>query len=131
MYKNYLSWLLAGSLVFALFSATPAAAGPKLETEAQRIEKVKAGIALLGVGKETRVRVRLQDGTKLAGYIKEAREDFFIISDLKTRSATVVSYPDVTQVKGHRLTKGAKIAIISLGVAVGVLAFFLWLENAD
>jgi hypothetical protein len=131
MFRNSLSWLLAGSLVFALLCATPAAAGPKAETEAQRTEKVKAGIARLGVGRETRVRVRLQDGKKLAGYIEEAREDFFIIVDLKTKSATVVPYPDVTQVKGHRLSKGAKIAIVSLGIAVGVLAFFLWLENAD
>ena len=92
---------------------------------------MKAGIGQLGVGEQARVRVRLRDGQKLAGYVKNAREDFFVIEDLKTGAATGVNYPDVTQVKGHHLSKGAKIAIISLSIATGLLAFFLWLENAD
>jgi hypothetical protein len=41
----------------------------------------------------------------------------------------VVTYTDVAQVKGHNLSTGAKIAIISLAIAAGILAFFLWLEN--
>ena len=67
----------------------------KVKNEDQQTEKVKACIAQLGVGKETLVKVRLRGGEKLAGYIKEARTDFFIIEDLKSGSATVVPYPDV------------------------------------
>lgn len=131
MFKQSLSWLLAGSLIFALFCAPPVAAKSKAEKEAQQAEKVKAGITRLGVGGEARVAVKLRDGRKIAGYVKEAGEDSFVIADLKTGATATVAYPDVAQVKGHHLSKGAKIAIIALSIGVGVLAFFLWLENAD
>lgn len=131
MFKQSLSWLLVGSLLFALFCATPVAAKSKAEKEAQLAAKVKAGVARLGVGSEARVTVKLRDGQKLAGYINEAGENSFVIADLKTGATTTVAYPDVVQVKGHRLSKGAKIAIVALSIGVSVLAFFLWLENAD
>ncbi len=131
MFKQSLSWLTVSSLILTLFCASPVAAESKAEKEAQRTEKVKAGIARLGVGSEARVVVKLRDGQKLAGYVREAGEDSFVIADLKTGATTTVAYPDVTQVKGHHLSKGAKIAIVALSIGVGVLAFFLWLENAD
>ncbi|MCI0390788.1 MAG: hypothetical protein MOB07_18740 [Acidobacteria bacterium] len=131
MFRITLSWLLAGSLVLALFCAPSVFGESKAEKEEQRTEKVKAGIARLGIGNEARVKVKLRDGRKLAGYIKEAGDDSFVIADLKDGATITVPYPDVAQVKGHHLSKGAKIAIISLSIAVGVLAFFLWLENAD
>ncbi len=131
MFKQSLSWLLASSLVFTLCCAPSVSAKSKTEKEAQRVERVKAGIARLGIGSEARVAVKLRDGRKIAGYVKEAGEDSFVIADLKTSASATVAYPDVTQVKGHHLSKGAKIAIIALSIGVGVLAFFLWLENAD
>src|SRR5262245_17042778 len=131
MFRNFLSWMLAGSMICALLCAPPIIAGSKVVNEARGAEKVKAGIGQLGVGEQARVRVRLRDGRKLEGYIKQAGDDFFVIADLKNSVTATVHYPDVTQVRGHRLSKGAKIAIVSLSIAVGVLAFFLWLENAD
>ncbi|MCI0525314.1 MAG: hypothetical protein L0Y75_08645, partial [Acidobacteria bacterium] len=107
MFKQCLSRLLVGSLVFTLFCAPSVSAKSKEEKDAQRTEKVKAGIARLGVGNEARVSVKLRDGRKLAGYIKEAGGDSFVIADLKTGATTTVAYPDVTQVKGHHLSKGA------------------------
>ncbi len=123
MFRQSLSGLLVGSLVFTLFCAPSASAKSKAEKEAQRTEKVKAGVARLGVGNEARVTVKLRGGRRLAGYVKEAGEGSFVIADLKTGVTTAVSYPDVTQVKGHHLSKGAKIAIIALSIGVGVLAF--------
>jgi hypothetical protein len=72
MFKQSLSWLLVGSLVFTLFCAPAVSAKSKAEKEAQRTEKVKVGIARLGVGNEARVTVKLRDGRRLAGYVKEA-----------------------------------------------------------
>lgn len=62
-------------------------------------------------------------------FISEAGADSFVIADSTTGAATAVAYTDVAQVKGHNLSKGAKIAIIGLAIAAGVLAFFLILEN--
>jgi len=53
------------------------------------------------------------------------------VADAKTGTTTSVTYADVMQVKGHNLSTGVKVAIIGLAAAVAVLAFFLWLENAD
>src|SRR4029453_11307954 len=69
MFRVSLSWMLAASLVFALLCAPNGfATTSKEEKEAQWTEKVKAGIAQLGVGKEARVKVKLRDGEKLSGY---------------------------------------------------------------
>ncbi len=82
--------------------------------------RLKAGIVQLGVGEESYVTVKLRDKTKLAGYISEAREESFVVTDLRTSEATTVAYADVKKVKGHNLSTGAKIAI-GAGISVGVV----------
>jgi len=112
MLKKILSLALAGAFVAAA-SAQPASAATlgRAEKEAQFAEKVKAGIAQLGTGTEARVEVKLRDKTKLKGYVGEAGAEQFTVVDAKTGAATVVAYPQVQQVKGNNLSKGAKIAI--------------------
>ena len=83
---------------------------------------MRAGILKLGVGPDARVAIKLRDNVKLAGYISEVKDDSFVVTDLKTRAATAVSYSDVAQVKGHNLSDGAKTAI---GVAIGGGLLFL------
>ena len=81
---------------------------------------MKARIVQLGVGEESYVTVKLRDKTKLAGYISEAREESFVVTDLGTSEATTVAYADVKKVKGHNLSTGAKVAI-GAGIVVGVV----------
>jgi len=130
MLKKCLSLALVALLV-NLASPAPAFAKSKAEKEAQFSEKVKAAVLKLGVGPEAHVKVKLRDKTKLEGFISQSGEDSFTVTNVNTGVAAVVAYPQVGTVKGHNLSTGAKIAIIGLGVAVAVLAFFLWLENAD
>ena len=85
---------------------------------ASKTEKVKAGIMKLGVGQDARVEVKLQNKTKLTGYVTEATADSFVITD-KTGTTTTVSYNDVQQVRGHNLSTGAKIAI-GIGIGIGI-----------
>ena len=120
MLKNILALAIAGVLILTL--TIPVAATSKSGTEKQNrfAEKVKAGIAKLGVGPDAQVQVKLRNKTKLAGFISEANEDSFVVTD-KNGAKTVVAYPDVTQVKGNNLSKGAKIVIIG-GIVAGVLA---------
>jgi hypothetical protein len=91
MIKQSTSWLLVTPLILMLvYAPAAAAAGSKAEKRAQQPEKVKAGIMRLGVGSEARVAVKLRDGRKVAGYIKEAGEDIFVIADLNTGASTIV-----------------------------------------
>jgi hypothetical protein len=123
MLKKILSLALAGFLI-QVASAQPVAAVilTKAEKEAQFVEQVKAGITQLGTGTEARVEVKLRDKTKLKGYISEASAEQFTVVDAKTGMATIVAYPQVKQVKGNNLSKGAKIAI---GIGIVLLPIII------
>jgi hypothetical protein len=108
---------LAALLVVTLVTIQPARAASDSDKQARLIEKVKIGVSKLGVGKDARVTLKLRDKTQLAGYISEIGSDSFTVTNAKTGASTAVPYGDVTQVKGHNLSTGAKIAI---GVAIGV-----------
>ena len=83
-------------------------------------QKVKDGIAKLGVGPDARVQLKLKDKTKLAGYISAVEAEHFVVTDLATGQSTTVPYPDVTQVKGNNLTTRTKI-IIAASIIAGVI----------
>ncbi len=120
MLKKVLSLVVVVVVFHAGFCVQTASARSKAEKQARFAEKVKAGVEKLGVGEETYVRVKLRDKTKLAGYISEAREESFVVTNLKTSEATTVAYADVKKVKGHNLSTGAKIAI-GAGIVFGVV----------
>ena len=126
MFKQLLAIVLVALLIHPLAYARPISAISKAEKEARFTAKVREGIGKLGAGKETRVVVKLRDHTKLAGFISKIEEERFIITDAKTGAATAVAYSNVTQVKGHNLSTGAKIAIgIAIGVGATLLVLYL------
>lgn len=126
MLKKGLTFALMGALMFTLALSPPALAETKAEKEAAFTAKVKADIAKIGVGQDARIAVKLRDKTKLSGYVSQAGEESFVVTDLKTGVSTEVPYPNVTQARGKNLSTGAIIAI-SVGVAVGVTILVLYL----
>lgn len=131
MFKRILTIVLAGLLMQAV-CVQPISAASKEEKQAGRSEKVRAGILKLGVGTDARVAIKLRNDVKLAGYISEAKDDSFVVTDLKTRAATTVAYGDVTQVKGQSIGTGAKVAIgIGIGVGLTLLVLFLIVLRYD
>ena len=62
-------------------------AGPTQGQSGRRAEQVKSSLGKLGVGESARVEVKLRDGTRLKGYIREAGEDSFVVVDRKTGRA--------------------------------------------
>ncbi|HSF23963.1 MAG TPA: hypothetical protein VLE20_07035 [Blastocatellia bacterium] len=128
MPNRILALTLSGLLVCALVSVQPASAATRPDKQTRLTQKVKAGILKLGTGKDSRVALKLRDKKVLAGYISEMNDTSFVVSDSKNGTASTVSYTDVTQVKGHNLSTGAKIAIgigIGVGAALIVLAIYL------
>ena len=120
MLKKVLSLVVLVAVFHAGFCVQTASARSKAEKQARFAERVKARIVQLGVGEESYVTVKLRDKTKLAGYISEAREESFVVTNLRTSEATTVAYADVKKVKGHNLSTGAKVAI-GAGIVVGVV----------
>jgi hypothetical protein len=127
--KKTLSLIIA-CLVFTAMSVHPVAAATKAEKEARFASKVKTGIEKLGVGREVRVEIKLRDKTKLRGYISEASENGFVVTDLKTGASNTVAYATVSQVKGNNLNTGAKIAI-GIGIGAGIVLLILLLIIAS
>ncbi len=112
--------MLVGALMSTLFGFRPVHA--KAGKETLSVEKARASIAELGVGKDARVEVKLRDNIKLKGYISKAAADSFSITDSKTGATRTVAYADVTQVskKGSGLSTRTKV-IIGAAVAAGLI----------
>ena len=67
---------------------------------------------------EDPVTVKLNDGTKVKGYIAEVADDHFVLTDRSGRQPQSIEY---SQVKDFKEGLGFK-SIIGLGVGLGVLA---------
>ncbi len=89
-------------------------------TRSSIAEKVKNNVAKFGTGEKSLVTARLLNKTNLKGYINEARENDFSLTDAKKGTVTAVAYDDVVQIKKQGLSRKAKILI---GIAVGVAAY--------
>ena len=113
MFKKILSFVLIVLMLNAV-GVSSAYAGSKEEKEARFTERVRAGISKLGTGTEARVEVKLQNKTKIKGYVSQANAKSFTVID-GNGVATEVAYPNVKQVKGNNLSEGVKIA---LGIAL-------------
>jgi len=125
MIKRYLSIVLVGLLIFSADSLL-IFAQTKTDNNSSNVEKIKANVLKRGTGEKKRVTVKMLDGTKMKGYISQAGEDSFTLTDSKTKQSTVIAYRDAAQVKGGGLSKGAKIAI-GVGVAAAATLTVLYL----
>ena len=107
-------------LVLNLVCFVPADAGTKPEAGAKSAAKVRREIVRLGTGPNARIEVKLRDKTRVVGYVSDAGEDSFAVTDAATGAVTVVAYPQVRQAKGNNLSNGAKIAI-AVGIAAAIV----------
>jgi hypothetical protein len=104
---------------------TLADAASKEEKEARFAEKVKTNVMKVGTGEAARVKIKLRDKTKVAGYVSAADDQGFTVVDSKTGVATTIAYAQVKSVQGHNLSTGAKIAI-GVGIAAAIIFIILW-----
>ncbi len=127
MLKKFLSLTLIGLMLYAANLQIISA-----QTNSDNsVEKIKADVFRRGTGEKSKVVVKLKDGTKLKGYISQAGEDSFDLTDFKTKQTSAVTYRDVAQVKKQGLSKGAKIAIgVGIGAAVAVVVIGAMVANA-
>ena len=114
--RRYLVLALTGSL-FLFF---PGHVFARLQKDdASTVEKIKTKITRLGVGEKARAQIKLRNGQKIKGYVSNASEDNFSLTDRKSGQTTTIAYADVVDVKKPGMTKRTKIII---GVTIGVVA---------
>ncbi|MDQ3817231.1 MAG: hypothetical protein M3362_06025 [Acidobacteriota bacterium] len=135
MLRQYLSIILVVSLIYTA-SAEPAFAQSAVGQQASFAKQVKQNIQWLGVGQEARIRVKLHDGTVLAGYVSQAGADSFTLIERRTNAPTTVSYAQVKQISGGNRATGIHFSIpepqtrevpkwLKTVVPVGILAFLV------
>lgn len=121
--------LLSFSLLALLLPATGAmqlSIAAQTSQDTSRVEKIKGDVAKRGTGKKARVKVKLQDGSKLKGYITQAGEDSFTLTDSKTKQATTLAYHDVAQVKKQGGLSVGTMVVIGVGITAAALGILYW-----
>jgi small nuclear ribonucleoprotein (snRNP)-like protein len=117
MFRRAFAIMLSGVLLVTAFGFQPALAQTGNETQA--LEKVRARVQKIGLGRNARVEVKLRDNTQLKGYISAADQDSFTVIDSNTGSTRTVSYADSSSVKKAGSGLSAKTWIILGAAAVG------------
>ena len=121
MFKKYCVFALI-LLMFSTANIRTTFAISQTENQTSSAEKTKRTVAKAGVGEKARVTVTLRDGAKLSGYINEARDNDFTLTDKKTKNPVTVLYADAVKIKRNKLSTAAKVGIsIGIGVAAYVI----------
>lgn len=111
MAKRLLSMALA-ALMGNGVSVVRALAAPSPRAQPDLAAQVKDNLSRLGTGPDARVTVTLRNKTKLSGYVSQADEKQFVVTDPKTGTRTAVPYPEVMKVKGKNAVTGAKVSVV-------------------
>lgn len=73
--------------------------------ETKRVEKIRRLIFQSGIGPGNDVEIKLNDKTKVRGYVSEVADDHFVVTDSKTGSTTKLEYSQVDKARLWSVTK--------------------------
>ncbi len=90
----------------------------------------KARAKVASLGPNAKVEVKLQDSTKLKGYISANEQDSFAVRDSQTGSTTTVRYADVAEVKKSGSGFSTKWIVISAAAVAGAIATWVIVKPA-
>ena len=130
--------LLLGALlvyqpVVLAAQAAPACGTTQVRTqETPQAAKIKAKVQTRGIGKKSRVRAKLVDGTEVKGYISKIEEASFTVTDKKTSQTTTIPYADVRKIRGPGWSKADTIVVSAVGgglLAVGLFAYCVYTHS--
>lgn len=89
--------------------------------ETPQAAKIKAKVQKRGTGEKSPVKVTLANGAEIKGCVSKIEESSFTVTDKKTGQISTIPYADVEKIRGPGLSKGGKIALVVVGVAVVAL----------
>ncbi len=114
-------------LLVAMLAGTIPHSAAGQNREDQSVQRVKEGVAKIGTGEKSRVKVELKVGTRIEGYINQIDDQSFSVVDRKTGQSTSIAYTDVAKLKGKGMSTAVKIVIVA---SVGLAAILIWLTAA-
>lgn len=113
MLKTIISILIA-VLLFHFFGIAPTF-GQNPNSNAD-IAKIKSELSKRGIGEKAKVKIELNDGREIKGYVAEMNADNFVIADSKTNSRTTINYNEVKKVKKQGFSS---LKILGFAAAIG------------
>ena len=99
MFDKLLSLAFVVALLQAPAVVVPARAQEQGAEEQARLEKLVKKAGRLAKYPRCKARVKLKDGRELKGRIAEATDEYFVIVNSETHTATTVRYPQVVKLK--------------------------------
>lgn len=121
MFGKYVSVTLIGLLLNLTLYSTAAA---NTEKEVKFAEQVKANIIKLGTGKESRVKIKLKNGTKLKGFVSEIKDSSFVLTNAETGNSEEIQYLQVKKAQGSNSKTGQRILVVV--VIIGLIVLLAW-----
>ena len=93
----------------------------------KKAAKMKAEITKLGTGPTAHIYLRLNDGSRVAGYVSEIKADSFVIVSDQSGAATEIQYADAEKASRPKtgMSNIKKGFLIFGGVLSGVLVYCL------
>jgi hypothetical protein len=122
---RYISCLL--TLLLVLVPAEQIFAGQNSDNQRTITERNRLKVARLGVGDKAKATIKLNDGTRVKGYVYRVGDSDFEIRDKKTNTSTTIRYEDVKGVddnRGHSLARNILI-VAGMGTAAVLLGGYL------
>ncbi len=129
MFQKYKSAALIGLLLHLIIYSTVIAAA---QNDAKSTENIKADIAAhAAAAHDSKITIKLKDGSKLKGYISSAKDVSFVLTNEETGKSTEISYLQVKQVKKRNSSNGKKI-FVRATIIVGVIFLYgLYLSRSS
>ncbi len=104
--------------------AAPLSGTTQVQTqETPQAAKIKAKVQKRGIGKKSRVRAKLVNGTEVRGYISKIEEASFTVTDKNTGQTTTIPYVDVLKIRGPGWSNTDTIVVSA--VVAGLLVLIL------
>lgn len=123
MIKKCLSFALVCLLLLSCGSSFVSAQA-RTDDNASSVAKIKQKVVERGTGKSNPVEVKMSDGTSRRGYISQAGENSFTLTDSETGQAVSIGYNEVARVK-YRASKAEKITARIIAGAAAAAAVVL------
>jgi sRNA-binding regulator protein Hfq len=111
------------TIIFIAYAIVLSTVGPVARAQSTLNTETKAKTEVVDRlnKKETRVKVRLRNGSEMKGRITQSAENSFTLTDEKTGNRSDIAYADVVNVEGRGMSKKKK-TFIAIGAGAAVFA---------
>lgn len=130
--KKTITFMLIGFIlnsVFYVSSANGSVVSKDSAREAKMVAKLKTELNKIGIGKESKLEVKLNDGTKISGYLSEINDEDFVVV-IQNDDSKRVRYDTVRKAKGRHRHHRFALSTTLIGIFLGALLLALS-SNSD